>query len=120
MTNDLARWLLKQYNLLATDEMPDLHLRTCQTHKRAPSPMPTVIADTPMTCDCPALDWWLKDLAAKRKLVEAHADDHDCVDSQGRGMWTNHTDEWPSCSALTLLGEAVAHRPGYREAWRPS
>lgn len=74
MTNDLAKWLLKQYNLLATDEMPDLHLRTCQTLKRLGPNAPAILG-TVMSCDCPALNWWLADLAAKRKIVDAAVND---------------------------------------------
>jgi hypothetical protein len=121
VTNDLGKWLLKQFNLLATDEMPDLHLRTCQTHKQVPRGAPSVIVGTPMTCDCQALDFWLADLAAKRRIVEKVVPGID-------GLWDQIEGEFgvgPSVPCeetallLRLLALPYARRPGYREEWRP-
>lgn len=113
MTNDLAKWLLKQYNLLATDEMPDLHLRTCQIHKLTPPLPPLIPVGTPMSCDCPALDWWLADLAVKRKIVADAMKDPLFVGCDSPAASHDLT------PLFKLLARPLAHRPGYREEWRP-
>lgn len=120
-TPDLAKWLLKQYNLLATDEMPDLHLRTCQTMKQLGPNAPAIVRGSAMTCNCPALNWWLADLAAKRQIVtevvpRLNSMEDDIHSQFGVGKQLDYEE---SALLLRLLAKPLAHRPGYREEWRP-
>jgi hypothetical protein len=106
MTADLAAWLMEQF---ADDNMPDLHLRTCQTLKPVPAGTPAIVGDR-WTCDCGMVDWWLADAAAKRRLVEGFAG---LGDFAGEGELP--TARW----GLELLALPLADREGYLEEWKP-
>lgn len=65
-----------------------------------------------MSCNCPALDWWLKDLAAKVQLVKLLQQQDACLcDAFGHHFAVE--------DMLKTLAMSLAHRPGYREDWRP-
>lgn len=106
---DLADWLLEQ---LDDSNMPDLHLRTCQTLKPVPPGTPAIVGDR-WTCDCGMVDWWIADAASKRRLVA------DCVAVLMVDGW--EFDDAPDLARLTLrrLATPLAGRPGYLEEWKP-
>lgn len=108
----LTVWLLTQYTLLATDELPDLHLRPCLGVQPRRPAKPDVGGQI-VSCDCLAINWWLADLAAKRQIVETiqrRQDDCFC------DVYDHHDD---NATVLRLLAEQLSGRPGYREEWRP-
>lgn len=119
----LVPWLLA---LLDDENMPDLHLRTCQTLRPVPPETPAIFGGV-LTCDCGMVDWWLRDAEAKRQLVDLHgpvdANDTDscreCSDSGWAGVVDGHTRVELPCPTLRRLALPYADRPGYRDEWRP-
>ncbi|MEU9661912.1 DUF6221 family protein [Streptomyces chartreusis] len=67
----------------------------------------------------------LREIEAKRQLLDEHQDVNDgscgtCVD--GQWGYPTHGGSSPQrfpCRTLRLLALPYAHRPGYREEWRP-
>lgn len=70
----------------------------------------------------------LADIAAKRQLLNAHDREHECIELTGSGdrsvvdgepwqLWEGYYRK--HCFVVRCLAAALAHRPGYREEWRP-
>lgn len=58
----------------------------------------------------------LAEVEAKRRIVDLHAREHECVGSDG-GRTANDAGEWP-CQTLRLHGLPYADHPDYDESWR--
>lgn len=59
----------------------------------------------------------LAEVEAKRRVIEIHAREHECVGSGGERT-ANDGSEWP-CLTLRLHGLPHDQHPDYREEWRP-
>lgn len=68
-------------------------------------------------CTCGWPRWLLAEVEAKRRIVMAHAHEHECVNSDGERT-ANDAGEWP-CQTLRLLVLPYAGHPAYDESWRP-
>lgn len=59
--------------------------------------------------------WVLAECEAKRRIVELHAGEHECIRADGDlGL---NDDEWP-CQTLLALAPVYADRADYLEEWR--
>lgn len=82
-------------------------------------------------CDCGAVDFRLAELAAKRAIIDEHAQGvyvqptgrcQACMPSrliELNGRIVTTTDHHYPCLTLRHLAQPYAARPGYREEWRP-
>ena len=73
----------------------------------------------------------LREIDAKRQLVNAHSRPHECIALTGSGersvvdgqpweLWEpEHTNEHGPCTTLRLLALPYSDRPGYKDDWRP-
>ncbi|WP_435601336.1 DUF6221 family protein [Streptomyces sp. C10-9-1] len=73
----------------------------------------------------------LREIDAKRQLVNVHGRPHECIALTGSGersvvdgqpweLWEpEHTSDHGPCTTLRLLALPYADWPGYREEWRP-
>lgn len=73
----------------------------------------------------------LREVEAKRRIVHAHAQPHECLALSGSGersavdgkpweLWEPaHTDDHGPCFVLRCLALPYADHPDYREEWRP-
>jgi hypothetical protein len=108
----MVTWYLTQLDLDERDAATR-HKLTCDT----------VISDGASPCDCGLPELTVADVAAKRAIVELHTPI--VPDDPAYGCpqcWTGGETGGPSdhpCDTLRLIVAALAHRPGYREEWRP-
>ena len=61
----------------------------------------------------------LRDLKAKRLIVELHTGDHECSTYDHNGEIDNCTWVLGDCSTLQLLAIPFADHPDYRQEWTP-
>jgi len=69
--------------------------------------------------------WLLADIAVKRAILDLHGSEHECpfnapferIESVWWGLPVGGGVKW--CPTVRLLASAYAHRPGYRDEWRP-
>ena len=60
-------------------------------------------------------DWVLAECEAKRRIVELHTGEHECI--RGDGDQGLNDDGWP-CRTLLALAPVYADRADYLEEWR--
>jgi hypothetical protein len=53
---------------------------------------------------------------AHRRIVDLHEGSHECAYAPGSTDWIDSATE---CTTVHLLALAYAHRPEWREEWRP-
>lgn len=60
----------------------------------------------------------LREVEAKRRLVDWHTKDHDLLESSRPTIGCRCYDGWP-CTTLRLLALPYADHPDYRGGWKP-
>jgi hypothetical protein len=116
--NDLVEWLRAQLDAL---EFSDWHERTCRIHKRIASSSP-ILAGQPLSCLCPVPEFLLREVEAKRRIIDWALDDegeYGLARANGTIDGEYSIDLELPDRLLRLLALPFSDRPGYREEWRP-
>jgi hypothetical protein len=70
-------------------------------------------------CCCGSPARVLAEIDAKRRIIDEHpALANGACDRCSDGMWSSGHQVHP-CMTMRLLAQPYAHRPGFREEWRP-
>ncbi|MFI7340871.1 DUF6221 family protein [Streptomyces sp. NPDC050085] len=117
--DELVAWLGRQLDE-DTRQASSWHALECDIHAYLQGDLDSVKAAMAMfhdapgaVCDCGIPARVLREIGAKRQLVEGHEPD-ERVPPRCTGCF----DGCP-CRHLRLLAAPYADRPGYREEWRP-
>ncbi|MET8826065.1 DUF6221 family protein [Streptomyces sp. NPDC004610] len=129
--DDLVIWLRTQLDADAAGAADPYAEKSW--HAKGCESLPDVLYPERETgaCDCGVPSRLLREIDAKRQLVNAHSRPHECVALTGSGeksvvdgqpweLWElEHTSDDGPCTTLCVLALPYADRDGYLPEWRP-
>lgn len=107
----LVAWLRAQLDEDEASEWP--HRPKCQMLQPVPDGFPFGT----LSCNCDADDRWLREVEAKRRILDEVLPQIEANDETVNGEYSCFEDN--ATPLLQLLALPYADRAGYREEWRP-